>query len=1149
MSLQGAVLGIMKKVRGYSREWEKIMYFSLSRLWRVPLALLLSFALVLYVPLLSFGDTVEPSSSDAISLGKTDNSPNEIGPNSQGESLDSDIESDGQSMEVRGAVSQQTEFAPQESIAAPSSDDEWAVSISPERNTTNVKIQIPQVESILAQGLADSIQLDATMSYDGLVTRSLNIECPLTEFVDGAHDFDFEDFGKFSVEVSFLKESKVAYSAGIHTVGVTADVYNIAPMCGTLPVTFFSLNLWGDTSIRTSGPVILLLERANSYDWSNLPSAEDGLYGAYALPYLTRNDIRYQPADGSNTLFQSRIQIVADYVHDLMELDPSSRVNLFCVDYYASMVQPIIYANQIPENQYSITLMSDGSFTYDRFSSIYDSETPSATHQKLVDEWKKAKQSAYDMGKAESSMLDWYSGNQYLWTIVDSEANAQLWVARKNLIQSPGDGNEFGKAVQENSKLVQVAIASLLKTNIQSNERSVAQFKKLYNFNDSYFKSAEENGKKIMLFLGTRVELETGFSDYARFAMSYYGDEYEYYYKGHPSTPTALYPNKQQQLESLHATDVDSSIAAELILFFNPNIYLSGYSSSTYASVPEGMAKGMFQMSKETGLSQPIYSNMDYWATQVTDDTEEAIKSLCEMGHSNYLVEFSDSVAAQKGYDVAIWDATDSVITYYRNEGNGVYLKVSSSQGVAERTSIVSGDYIINSSLAQNSVLDVSGGSDLDCANVQLYSYNGSNAQKWRVTVDGEGLASIQNIGSGKYLDAAGGSCSNGTNVWQYSGNGSLAQKWRILSNDNGTMRIVSALDNSTVVDITSGSSYDGTNVQLWHSNSSNAQAFGFLPLDPKLSAEGQVDLADGYYQISSSVNPSYCLDITDWSSLNGSKLQVWQRTGEQNQLFKITKQEDGFYRIENAWSGKSLDVTDGCLIPGTPIQQWDSIADSAVQEWRIADQTGGMCSFQNVATGLMLDLKWGMAQNGQTVNGCTTNGTNAQNWLLTKVANPEDAFDEWVQSEKETLSDGTYLIQSKAGEGLVLDVAGGTSASGGNVQLYSANMTAAQMWKVSHDEKGYVTITNLNSGKVLDVSGGIQKAGANVQQYDGNQSLAQKWIAVRNINGEIELVSALSQSLCLDVNGGYGSQGTNMQIYTRNGTNAQRFVFYKMVE
>ena len=88
----------------------------------------------------------------------------------------------------------------------------------------------------------------------------------------------------------------------------------------------------------------------------------------------------------------------------------------------------------------------------------------------------------------------------------------------------------------------------------------------------------------------------------------------------------------------------------------------------------------------------------------------------------------------------------------------------------------------------------------------------------------------------------------------------------------------------------------------------------------------------------------------------------------------------------------------------------------------------------------------------------------------------------------------------------------------------------------------------NVGSGKVLDVSGGTSAAGANVQQYESNESKAQKWIVVEGKNGRKTIVSALSASLGLDIAGANSNRGANVQLYTRNVTDAQSFSFYKLV-
>ena len=68
------------------------------------------------------------------------------------------------------------------------------------------------------------------------------------------------------------------------------------------------------------------------------------------------------------------------------------------------------------------------------------------------------------------------------------------------------------------------------------------------------------------------------------------------------------------------------------------------------------------------------------------------------------------------------------------------------------------------SNAGSNRVLDVSGGSCDNRANVQQYGQNGTPAQRWRIEkFNGHYL--LVNVASGKALDVSGGNGANGTNV------------------------------------------------------------------------------------------------------------------------------------------------------------------------------------------------------------------------------------------------------------------------------------------------------------------------------------------------------------------------------------------------
>jgi hypothetical protein len=139
-------------------------------------------------------------------------------------------------------------------------------------------------------------------------------------------------------------------------------------------------------------------------------------------------------------------------------------------------------------------------------------------------------------------------------------------------------------------------------------------------------------------------------------------------------------------------------------------------------------------------------------------------------------------------------------------------------------------------------------------------------------------------------------------------------------------------------------------------------------------------------------------------------------------------------------------------------------------------------------------------------------------------------------------LAAGTYEIEASSNTAQVLDVVGGSNASGANVQLYASNGTGAQAWVVTVASGGYCTIANRGSGKVLDVAGGIARWGTNVQQWDQNGSRAQLWVARTNGDGSVTFHSALGQGLVLDLSGASTANGTNVQVWSENDSPAQRF-------
>ena len=140
---------------------------------------------------------------------------------------------------------------------------------------------------------------------------------------------------------------------------------------------------------------------------------------------------------------------------------------------------------------------------------------------------------------------------------------------------------------------------------------------------------------------------------------------------------------------------------------------------------------------------------------------------------------------------------------------------------------IDNGTFVIESGVLSSKALDIAGASFKNGANAQLYSKNGTAAQKFRINFDpSTNYYVITNVNSGKVLDVSGAKAANGTNVQQYQSNGTLAQRWAITGSNSSGYTIASAIDRSYVLDIAGASQKNGANVQVYRSNNTKAQKY-----------------------------------------------------------------------------------------------------------------------------------------------------------------------------------------------------------------------------------------------------------------------------------------------------------------------------------
>lgn len=471
-----------------------------------------------------------------------------------------------------------------------------------------------------------------------------------------------------------------------------------------------------------------------------------------------------------------------------------------------------------------------------------------------------------------------------------------------------------------------------------------------------------------------------------------------------------------------------------------------------------------------------------------------------------------------------------------------VYLDQLASEN---RNALADGVYTIATSKNSNYVLDVSGGSLSRGANIQLYSYNDTPAQTFRVSHDAKGYVIFTSVKSGKVLDISGGTVKNSANIQQWDSNGTEAQKW-IVKKMGNKYTIASGKKNGYVLDLSSGKVNNGQNIQLYEDNNSAAQQWYIEPYVSKeqrinnLANQNRNVIADGTYIIRSNKNSNYVLDVDGGSLSDYGNIQLYLGNNTPAQAFKVTHDSQGFVTFTNVKSGKVLDVSKGKACSGQNVWQYKA-NDSKAQKWIVRKNSSGYTISSALDTSFVLDLSGGTVRSGGNIQIYNSNNTPAQQWLFDKYVSERERLDEMATQNKSMMDDGVYYIKN-CNVKFALDVSGGSAYSGANVQLYSLNKTDAQKWLVSHDSKGYVSFKNVNSGMYLTATGSSN--GANVNQQSSSNGYNQKWIIAFDSNQNIKLVSGLNSTLVIDVSGGKISNGSNIQLYTSNNSAAQKWVF-----
>lgn len=439
--------------------------------------------------------------------------------------------------------------------------------------------------------------------------------------------------------------------------------------------------------------------------------------------------------------------------------------------------------------------------------------------------------------------------------------------------------------------------------------------------------------------------------------------------------------------------------------------------------------------------------------------------------------------------------------------------KSSMSAGAEKRGAIKDGVYVIASAKSLSCVLDVSGASKQNGANVLLWNDNGQTNQQWRIAFDkNTGRYSIVSVNSNMALVFS--SAKSGANVFQKKLSGSAAFLWSIMNTSSGYV-LAPAGSSGIALDVQGGAGNNGDNIELWVANDKPWQRFWFVDVNPQLDAKSAI--LDGVYTISRADSKNQMVDVEGASRDNAANVLLYHNNGGFNQRWYVSRDKNNLFTITSINSGKSLDICNAAHTPGSNVIQY-ATHGNANQKWQIRDNGNGTYSIISKLNGLALNA----AGTGDCANiyMFVDNGAASERFVFTK---------------SKLVGDGVYSISPRQNLNEVVDVPSLNKANGVQVALWTYNKGMNQKYQLVDRGNEIYTIQAAHSGSFLEDAGGkvVQKP-----KTSGN---AQLWKASWTGTGVMLTNQATRRSITVS---GSIRNGALLTVTVSSGSAAQRFSF-----
>lgn len=213
-----------------------------------------------------------------------------------------------------------------------------------------------------------------------------------------------------------------------------------------------------------------------------------------------------------------------------------------------------------------------------------------------------------------------------------------------------------------------------------------------------------------------------------------------------------------------------------------------------------------------------------------------------------------------------------------------------------------------------NKCLDVTGGATASGTKMQIWTCGGSANQQWSLSG-----SAIQWSGHSSCLDLTGGSVANDNVMQIWSCTGGPNQQWT---------RTTGPGSNTPTGGKTIRPGVSSTTCLAAPTNTNG----GLVVVQPCDGSTGQAWTQTGQTLV---VYGTMCLDVTNGSTANGVKMQIWSCTpgaGDAAQHFTVASGGN----IQWANTAECLDLTDGSTASGNQIQMWGCAGGNTNQVWNI---------------------------------------------------------------------------------------------------------------------------------------------------------------------------------------------------------------------